>query len=155
MDWIDTSSGIPIVKTTSTEFRKWALPYLGIEYIQVEGKPIWLNDRYAAKLYTSPEYLTNVIEAHSVLDDERYSSRLITSYRNDDIGEYGVVEEYIKGVNLSTVDPKQAEEMINDFYLLMQKRFNAADWDLNPENYVVEEGSGLLVMVDLGDVFFE
>ena len=31
--------------------------------------------------------------------------------------------------------------MINGFYTLMREKFGASDWDLNPENYIIEDNT--------------
>lgn len=139
------------IQHISFNLKQWILSWLGTNFEQFENRPVWYNSDVVVKLYPNKEYLTNVITAHNILDHNGYSSQLFEIY--DSNGEYGVVEEYINGINLSTIDEDDAMKLIEEYYDIMRNTYHASDWDFNPANYVINS-DGKLIMIDLGDVFF-
>lgn len=140
---------------TSDAFKEFAHKYLGDEYEQAGDLPVWLGKDYVVKLVGDEDYLDAVVFAHSRLEEDDMSSRLIDTFSNGDDGEYGVAEEFVRGINLGTIPKKKAMKMINAFVNEIDKKYPTSDWDSNPENYIIDENTGTIKVIDLGDLYFE
>ncbi len=51
-------------------------------------------------------------------------------------------------------EEKAIAATIEDFYQYIQFLY-PTDWDMNPENYILDENTNTVKVVDLGDLYFE
>lgn len=125
------------------------------DFVQVGDLPVWIGKTVVVKLPGDREYLDAIVHAHEKLDPLGMSSRLLDTYVNDEAGEYGVIEEKINGKNLASLPVKKAKKLIQQFESDVDEIYPIADWDGNPENYIIDKKTGTIKVIDLGDLYFE
>lgn len=112
---------------------------------------LWGTSQSKFRVYQDKVYFEGIIHAHAKLDPIDRSACLLGHY--DCPEGYIIVVEKLDGINLETLPPEMANNLIEEFYRELEP-LGPTDRDASPSKYVQDSITGRIRCIDLSELWF-